>query len=114
MPGCPKTKKTIFYMRKSVIVLVALVALALTSFNRNESETGNAVAQRITGLDVYVYSEPSKAYEVIDNGKVLVTLTGGCSEVVNQAVKKASKNDGAQGVIIYLESSKWIAIKYKE
>ena len=90
----------------------ALLMLALFSF-KIKSES-NATVQRITGLDVYVYSEPTKPYEIVGDGKVLMTLTGGCSEVVNQAVKKSTKLDGAQGVIVYLESSKWTAIKYKE
>lgn len=100
-------------MKNLMFACIAVVCVALTMSFKNQAE-GNAVAQRITGLDVYVYSEPTKPYEIIENGKVLVTLTGGCSEVVNQGVKKAGKVDGAQGVIVYLESSKWSAIKYKE
>ena len=94
-------------------VSLAVISIVILFGMSSPKRDANATAQRITGLDVYVYSEPTRDYEVIDNGKVLMTITGGCSEVVNQAVKKSAKNKEAQGVIVYLESSKWSAIKYK-
>ena len=87
-----------------------LLLFALLSF-RPFSE-GNARTQKIQGVEVFIYSEPVRDYEVIESGKVIATLTGSCSEQVNQSVKKAAKAK-ADAVIIYLESSKWDAIKYK-
>jgi len=101
----PSNSQTVYTMK--IISILAL--LALLSFRPFES--GNATVRKITGVEIYVYSEPSNAYEVIDSGKVLMTLTGGCDEVINQAAKKALKA-GANGVIIDLQSSKWTAIKF--
>ncbi len=94
---------------KTLVLLLLAVILSATI----QTQTGNADVQRMQGLDVYVYSEPVKPYEVIESGKVMVTLTGGCGETVTQAVKKAAKVK-AQGVIVNLETSKWDAIKYTE
>lgn len=69
------------------------------SFSYNDS--GNAKANKVQGIDVFVYSEPLQDYEVIESGKV-----------INASIKKAAKA-GANGVIIHLESSRWEAIKYK-
>lgn len=95
-------------MRLSILLLAVLFSASFTM----QTNSGNATVQKIQGLDVYVYSEPSQKYEVIESGKVLMTLTGGCGEVVTQAVKKSAKVD-ADAVIVHLESSKWDAIKYK-
>lgn len=93
-------------MKLSVIILAAI--LAAYSYN----QSGNAKAKKVQGLDVYVYAEPLSDYEVIETGKVTLTLTGGCDEVVNQAIKKAAKLR-ANAVIVDLSSSRWEAITYK-
>lgn len=94
------------------IFLLALFALT------TRSAPGVTVA-KIQGLDVYVYSTPDVKYESLDKGKVVVTLTGGCDQIVNQAVNKAAKVAGADAVLIDLQNAgplgtRWEAIKYKE
>jgi hypothetical protein len=91
---------------KTSIILLALFGLSFTY------DSGNAKADKVQGIDVFVYSEPLEDYEVIESGKVIATLTGSCNEQVNASIKKAAKA-GANGVIIHLESSRWEAIKYK-
>lgn len=72
---------------------------------------------KVRGIDVYVYSMPSGDYEVVDSGKVVLTLTGGCDEVVNQSINKAVKS-GADAVIVDMQNAglvgtRWTAIRYK-
>lgn len=89
---------------------ILIAALLLGSVNFQQS--GNAKANKVNGLDVFIYSEPLNDYDVIDSGKILATLTGSCGEYVNSAIKKAGKVK-ADAVIINLENQRWEAIKYK-
>lgn len=93
-------------MKLSIII----VALLLGSANFQQS--GNAKANKVQGLDVFIYSEPLNNYEVIDSGKIIATLTGSCGESVNASIKKAAKLN-ADAVLINLENSRWEAIRYK-
>lgn len=97
-------------MKTISILILAVIVLSAATIRSND---GNAKADKLQGLDVYVYSEPTRDYEVIESGKVMFSLTGGCPETVSQSAKKAAKL-GAHGVIVHLESNKWDAIKYKE
>jgi len=90
-------------MKATFIILI----LGLYSNN----ETGNATVRKISGVEIYIYSEPTKDYSVIESGKIIATLTGSCNEVVNSAAKKAAKLE-ADAVIIDLASSKWDAVKF--
>lgn len=101
-----------------ILILIAVILTAVSPYKNSSpvraegGTTGNATAKKMQGVEVFVYSEPVQDYEVIESGKVVATLSGSCTEVINQAVKKAAKLN-AQGVIIHLESSKWDAIKFK-
>jgi hypothetical protein len=94
-------------MKLSIIIL-AIVLMA----NINPQESGNARVQKVQGIEVYIMSEPLKAYDVIDNGKVLATLSGSCSERLRAAVKSAAKSN-PDAIIFYLDGAKWEAIKFK-
>lgn len=89
---------------------ILLAALILGAVNFQQS--GNAKADKVNGLDVFIYSSPLNDYEVIDSGKIIATLTGACGESVNAAIKKAGKVK-ADAVIINIENSRWEAIRYK-
>lgn len=88
---------------------IIIAALLLGSVKIQQS--ANAKAEKVNGLDVYVYSEPVNNYEVIDSGKIIATLTGSCGESVNASIKKAAKLN-ADAVLINLENSRWEAISY--
>jgi hypothetical protein len=87
------------------IWLAAILGIAATN------QQGNATVSRINGIEIYIYSTPSKDYTVIDSGKILVTISGSCNDSVNQAVKKAAKVN-AQAVIFNLSTERWEAIEF--
>jgi len=93
-----------------------LILLVLFGLSFESKNSPVVTVSKIQGVDVYVYSKPSGNYKVIDSGKIRVTLTGGCNEVVDSAIKKAAKL-GADGVIVDMASSglgnAWEAIKYE-
>ncbi len=89
----------------------ALFLILTLGLNYSLPNDGGATVRKIQGIEIFIYSEPNKSYEVVDSGKVLVTLTGGCNEAINQAVKKAAKVN-ADAIIYDLPSNKWDAIKY--
>lgn len=94
---------------KTALFLVAIFGLSFTP------DSGVTVS-KIQGIDVYVYSMPSGNYKVLDKGKIVLTLTGGCDEVVNQSIKKAVAA-GADAVIVDMQNAglvgtRWEAIKY--
>jgi hypothetical protein len=95
---------------KTTLFLVAIFGLSFTP------DSPTVTVSKIQGIDVYVYATPNGKYKVVDTGKIRVTLTGGCNEVVNAAVKKAAAA-GADGVIVDLATSgmgnAWEAIKYE-
>lgn len=93
---------------KLSIILLAIVLMA----SINPQESGNARVQKVQGIEVYVMSEPLNAYDVIDNGKVLATISGSCSERLRAAVKSAAKSN-PDAIIFYLDGAKWEAIKFK-
>ncbi|HEU5291674.1 MAG TPA: hypothetical protein VFU05_13585 [Cyclobacteriaceae bacterium] len=98
-------------MKISTLLLAVILIFLTASFTKENS--GNARAKKVQGVDVYIYSEPTRDYEVIESGKVMITLSGRCDEGASQAAKKAAKLN-AQGVIIDLSTWKWDAIKYKD
>lgn len=95
---------------KTAFILMAVFGLSFTP------DSPGVTVSKIQGVDVYVYSTPNSKYKVIDSGKIRITLTGGCNEVVNAAVKKAAAS-GADVVIVDLATSgignAWEAIKYE-
>ena len=90
-------------------VLITTVAIFAFAFKKAE-QTGNAVTEKRSGMDVYVYCSPVKAYDVVANEKFVVAMD--CNEIFTKPVKKAlGKGDG---VIIYPELGKFDIIKYKQ
>lgn len=63
-------------MKLSIILATLLLGSA------NFPQSGNAKADKVNGLDIFIYSTPLNNYEVIDSGKIIVTLTGKCGESV--------------------------------
>lgn len=103
----PLTHKTNIMKALSMTAIIALIALI--SFAFKAEQTGNAVTEKRSGLDVYVYCSPTKAYDVVSSEKFTVAMD--CNEIFNKPVKKAQgKGDG---VIIYPETSRFDIIKYK-
>jgi len=94
-------------MKLSIILLAIVLMASITP-----QQDGNARVQKVQGIEVYIMSEPLRDYEVIDNGKVLATLSGSCSERLRAAVKSASKSN-PDAIIFYLDGAKWDAIKFK-
>ena len=95
-------------MKKILSILIPVLVLVLVYSFRAEQE-GNAIVEKRSGLDVYVYARPVKAYEVVSSEKYTVAMD--CNEIFNKPVKKAQgKGDG---VIIYPETSRYDIIKYK-
>jgi len=115
-PGLQKSGFLFFFVLHLTplqMKIISVIALILALFSFTNSETGNATVRKIQGVEIYVYSEPTKDYDVIDTGKIIVGLTGSCEETINTAAKKAAKVQ-ANAVIVELSSSKWSAIKFKE
>ena len=95
-------------MKKVLFILIPIMVLALIYSFRPEQE-GNAIVEKRSGLDIYIYARPVKAYEVVTSDKYTVAMD--CNEIFNKPVKKAQgKGDG---VIIYPETSRFDVIKYK-
>ncbi len=97
---------------KTTVFLLALFGFTL------KPDRPSVTVAKIQGLDVYVYSTPDVKYETLDKGKVVLTLTGGCDQIVNQAVDKARKA-GADAVLVDMQNAgalgtRWEAIKYKQ
>lgn len=83
----------------------------LLSFRSQTVST--ATPQKVQGIDVYVMSEPVRAYEVIKTGSQDIVLT--CKGSINAPIGVAAKTEGAEGVIIHFpQSSKYSVIKYTE
>jgi hypothetical protein len=97
-------------MKKALLILVPILVITLLySFRRPEQE-GNAIVEKRSGLDVYVFSRPVKPYDVVSSEKFTVAMD--CNEIFNKPVKKSQgKGDG---VIIYPETSRYDIIKYKK
>jgi hypothetical protein len=90
----------------------ALFAVALLGMAQTAPNPGNATVSKIQGVQIFIYSEPTQGYSVIDSGKILVTVTGSCNDSINSAAKKAAKA-GADGLIFHPDSERWEAIKFQ-
>jgi len=93
-------------------ISISLILLACVSFRPITEST--AIPRKIQGIDVYVMSEPSRPYEIIENKtQAFKALT--CDSYVNVPIKAAAKIEGAQGVILYWpDGQKYSVIKYKD
>jgi len=95
-------------MKNILIILAVLMAICFAMAFKSE-QVGNAVVEKRSGLDVYVYSTPTKPYDLVSSEKFVVAMN--CNEIFIKPLKKAlGKGDG---VIIYPELSKFDIIKYK-
>ncbi len=92
-------------------LIPALSVVALLGMAHTTQNNGNATVSKIQGVSIYIYSQPSESYQVIDSGKILVTISGSCNDSINQAAKKAGKA-GADGLIFHPDSERWEAIKF--
>lgn len=100
-----KTIKTIGITFVVTITLFAAMAYRL-------DETPNAVAEKVNGIDVYIYCKPSIKYAVIKEGTIVTVSMRGIDGVVNSGTKTAAK-ENADGVIINARNGKYQAIKYE-
>lgn len=92
---------------------IVLALFMLTGLHFAPADQGSATVNKIQGVEIYVYSSPTKDYEVIESGKVMLTLTGSCDDRIKSAANKAAKMK-ADGLIIELgEPTRWTAIRYK-
>jgi hypothetical protein len=95
---------------KNLLIGVLITSFAILAFAfKTAEQPGNAVTEKRSGLDVYVYCSPTKAYDVVSNEKFVVAMD--CNEIFTKPVKKALGKGDA--VIIYPELSKFDIIKYK-
>ncbi len=89
-----------------------LLLTGALSFSSPQQST--AIPQKIQGLDVYIMSEPTRPYEVLETNTKVFKMAS-CKDLINGPINKAAKVEGAQGVIIYFpQSSKYTIIKYVE
>lgn len=94
-------------MKISILILIL-------GIHFNPTESGNAKVNSIQGVQIFLYSEPTQDFEVIETGMVKLTLTGSCEDRIKTAANKAAKLK-ADGIIIELgEPTRWTAIRYKE
>lgn len=85
----------------------------LTGLHFAPADQGSATVNKISGVSIYIYSEPTQDYDIIDTGKVMLTITGTCNDRIKTAASKAAKLN-ADGLIIELgEPTRWTAIRFK-
>jgi hypothetical protein len=53
------------------------------------AEQGSATVNKIQGVEIYVYSSPTQDYDVIDTGKVMLTLSGTCNDRIKTGGKQS-------------------------
>ncbi len=89
---------------KYAILLLALSGLSFTP----QDQTANAVVRSKRGIDVYIYSMPTKSYTVIKSGHFM-SSGAGCD--IDNGIQRAIDKK-AQAVIITPEKNQWEAIVY--
>ena len=89
--------------------LITTIAIFAFAFKKAE-QAGNAITEKRSGLDIYCYCAPSKAYDLVANEKFTIAMD--CNEIFTKPVKKALGRGDA--VIIYPELGKFDIIKYKQ
>lgn len=92
--------------------ILALALLTGVSFSP-QTNPGQASVNKLNGVEIFVYSNPVKEYEVIETGKVMLTLTGSCDDRIKSAANKAAKLNADGLIIEFGEPTRWTAIKYK-
>jgi hypothetical protein len=92
----------------TLTALTVLLLFFVFSFKKPE-QPGNAITEKRSGMDVYVYCSPTKSYDLVSNEKFVVAMD--CNEIFTKPVKKAAGKGDA--VIIYPELGKFDIIKYK-
>jgi hypothetical protein len=100
-------------MRNKVLLTIATVAVVfiMVSFKQTQPPIGNAITEKVNGVDVYVFSRPTRNYDVIKSGTV-TTIIGQCESIANKSARKAA-DEKADGVIVNLNNNRYEAIKYK-
>jgi len=91
------------------ISLILLAVILTASFQ--STNTGNANTTQLQGVDVFVYSLPSRSFVVLDSGRMTNTFECRCHLGVNYAAERAAKLK-ADAVIVHLDRSMWKAIKF--
>ena len=115
--------KTIF-MKRSIIVLVAVAAVALSSFTTNqEDKKALARVQKILGKEVYVLSEPLRDYDIVEKlstGVMTVlagrqTIQSQMQGVINRGIKKEDKDPTFKfDAVLTDDGERTVLIKFKE
>lgn len=95
-------------MKITILVLALYWGRVLLTYQDDGQTTANVTKR--SGLDVYVYSTPTKGYEVFKTGNIL--FASDCVGVINEAVEKA-KAKKADAVIVYFETNTFDYVKYK-
>lgn len=99
---------------KFILIIIALAALVMitTSFKLYHGLNPNAVAEKINGVDVYVFSAPVREYEVIKTAISNGLVFDHPDKLVMRSAKKAFEEKG-DGVIVHLNNYRYEIIKYK-
>lgn len=95
-------------MKNPIPALIAVAVLGTASIG---PDNGNATVRKIQGVQIFIYSDPVQSYDVIDSGKILITVSGSCNSAINSAASKAAKLN-ADGLIFHPENDRWEAIKF--
>jgi len=95
---------------KSLVIAVLLLGSGTVHLFFAYNQSRMSRPDKVSGVDVYIYSSPVSDYDVIESGSFQILVD--CNEMISKPIKKAAKI-GADGVIIYPEKSRFDAIKYQ-
>lgn len=94
---------------KNILIATAAVIVIVFALAFKSDQIGNANVEKRSGLDVYIYSTPTKPYDLILSDSYVIAID--CNEIFTKPIKKSIGRGDA--VIIYPELSKFDIIKYK-
>lgn len=114
-------------MKKTLLLIVAIAAVALSFTNIQDDKKGIARVNRINGKEVYFMNEPETPYDVVfdvgTSAKFASLLTAGlvnegvsdkASQFVKRAMKEAEDEKHEFDAIVYSSGKRVVAIKFKE
>lgn len=91
-------------------VTLFLAIISLMAFQSIQQKEVSATPRKVSGVAVFLYSDPVGDYELVESGKFTILMD--CNEAINKPIKKAAKLK-ADGVIIHFEQSRYDIIKFK-
>ena len=92
------------------LFLISCMAVMSAYFLHDGS--GNAVAEKVNNVDVYIYSKPVVPYDTLKDFTIVTVSLKGVDGLVNSGTATAAKL-GSDGIIINARTGRAQAIKYK-